>query len=71
MFTETRGSGGLLEWDMWARIDRNRLPRPHKYASIGAQIKLSRVAMGAPPRHQQTTARGCPRGYRSTSRRGH
>jgi hypothetical protein len=26
--------GGLLEWDVWARIDRNRLPRPHKYASI-------------------------------------
>src|SRR5215212_10954066 len=48
-------SGGLLEWDMWARIDRNRLPRRHKYASIGPQIRLYRVAIGPPPRHQQTT----------------
>jgi hypothetical protein len=23
-----RCSGGLLKWDLWARIDRNRLPRP-------------------------------------------
>jgi hypothetical protein len=51
------GSGGLLEWDMWPRIDRKRLPLPHKYASIGPQIRLSRVAIGPPPRHQQTTAR--------------
>src|SRR5215203_5634397 len=49
-------TGGLLKWDLWARIDRNRLLRPHKYASIGTQIRLSRVAIGPPPRHQQTTA---------------
>src|SRR5215217_2709014 len=49
--------GGLLEWDMWARIDRNRLARLLKYASIRIQIRLSRVAIGPPPRHQQTTAR--------------
>jgi hypothetical protein len=48
--------GGLLEWDMWAWIDGNRLARPHKYASIGPQIRLSRVAIGLPPRYQQTTA---------------
>jgi hypothetical protein len=47
--------GGLLEWDMWAWIDRNRLARPHMYASIGPQIWLSRVAIGLPPRYQQTT----------------
>src|SRR5215211_1660927 len=51
-------NGGLLEWDMRARIDRNRLPRPHKYASIRPQIRLSRVAREPPPRHQQTTAKG-------------
>jgi hypothetical protein len=52
--------GGLLEWDMWARIDRNRLPRPLKYAPFRLQIRLSRVAIGPPPRHQQTTAiAGC------------
>jgi hypothetical protein len=49
-------SGGLLEWDMWASIDRNRLPRPHKYASIRPQFRLSRVASGPSPLHQQTTA---------------
>src|SRR5215212_6841779 len=42
---------------MWARFDRNRLPRPHKYASIRPQIRLSRVAIGPSPRHQQTTDR--------------
>src|SRR5215208_25524 len=54
-FEERSSSGGLLEWDMWARIDRNRLPRLLKYASIRPQIRLSRVAIGPPPRHQQTT----------------
>jgi hypothetical protein len=54
-FKRTRYHGGLLEWDMWARIDRNRLAGLHEYASIGPQIRLSRVALGPPPRHQQTT----------------
>src|SRR5215207_5226396 len=52
-------TGGLLEWDMWARIDRNRLPRPLKYAPFRPQIRLSRVAIGPPPRHQQTTDTAC------------
>jgi hypothetical protein len=47
--------GGLLEWDMWARIDRSRLARSHKYASIRPQIGLPRFPIGPPPRHQQTT----------------
>src|SRR5829696_5737896 len=50
-----RTIGGFLEWDMWARIDRNRLARLHKYASIRPQIRLSRIAIGPPPRHQQAT----------------
>jgi hypothetical protein len=54
-----RCSGGLLEWDMWIRIHRSRLARPHKYASIGPQISLSRVPIEPPHRHQQTIDRRC------------
>src|SRR5215211_2797787 len=32
-------------------------PQPLKYASIRSQIRLSRVALGPPPRHQQATDR--------------
>jgi hypothetical protein len=42
---------------MWARIDGKRLARLLKYASDRPQIRLSRVAIGPPPRHQQTTDR--------------
>src|SRR5215208_6676697 len=56
-----RCNGGLLEWEMWARSDRHRLARPHKYAFIGSQIRLSRVVFGPPPRHQQTTGKSVSR----------
>jgi hypothetical protein len=63
-----RRSGGLLEWDMWAGIDGNGRARLYKYASIRPQIRLSRVAIGSPPRHQQTTDRAHPawRAYSGT-----
>jgi hypothetical protein len=50
-------SGGLLELEVWARIDRNRLAWSYKYASIRPQIKLFQVAIEPPHRHQQTTGR--------------
>src|SRR5215204_3275955 len=56
-------SGGLLEWDMCARIDRNRLARPHTYASFRPQIRVFQLAIGPPPRHQQTTASGSLLGW--------
>src|SRR5215208_2350004 len=58
-FWRWRSNGGLLEWDMWARIHRSRLARLHKYASIGPQIRLSRVPIESPHRHQQTIDRLC------------
>jgi hypothetical protein len=48
-FKRTRYHGGLLEWDMWARIDRNRLAGLHEYASIGPQIRLSQSQLGLLP----------------------
>jgi hypothetical protein len=50
-------SGGLLEWDMRARVTRNSLLHPRKYASIHKQIRPSRVAIGPFLRSQQTTAK--------------
>jgi hypothetical protein len=48
--------GGLLEWDMWARIDRSRLARSHKYASIRPQIGLPRFPIGPPPIPNRTSS---------------
>src|SRR5215207_5049947 len=59
---QTVSHGGLLEWDVRARITRNRLLEPHKYASIQPHIRLSRVAIGTFLRNQQTTDHG-PRAF--------